>query len=145
MNETKFDKASKKHMIIAVLGITAVALLMLVNIASAAQSSDAWLKKGIALEILKKHDEAIKACDKAIEVNPQNSNAWNNKGFALDHLNKPDEAIKAYEKAIEVNPQNSNAWNNKGFALSSLGKYDEAIEAFDKAIEINSQIRSLEQ
>ena len=82
-----------------------MALLILVNIASAAQSSDAWLKKGIALEILKKNDEAIKACDKAIEVNPQDSDAWNNKGFALSDLNKPYEARKAYKKAVELNSQ----------------------------------------
>ena len=40
MNEAKCDKASRKHTIITVLGITALALLMLVSIAGAAQSSN---------------------------------------------------------------------------------------------------------
>ena len=69
----------------------------------------AWTGKGMALNALNKSDEAIKAYDKAIEIDPQKSEAWNNKGVALDNLNKPDEAIKAFENAIEINPQNSNA------------------------------------
>jgi Flp pilus assembly protein TadD len=105
MNETNFDKACRKHTIIVVLGITVLALLMLVSIAGAAQSSDAWIKKGIALEILNKHEEAIKACDKAIEINPLNWNAWYAKGIALEKLGKSNEATKAYKKAVELNPK----------------------------------------
>ena len=90
MNETKCDKAGRKQTIITVLGITALALLMLVSIAGAAQSSDVWLKKGIALEILNKHEEAIKVCDKAIEINPNDSDAWYNKKIYLNKLNKLD-------------------------------------------------------
>ena len=37
--------------------------------------------KGVALHKLNKSDEAIKAYDKAIEINPQNSDAWYNKGL----------------------------------------------------------------
>ena len=65
--------------------------------------------KDIALVKLGKSDEAIKAYDKAIEINPHNSDAWYNKGIALYNLNKSDEAIKAYDKAIEINPQDSKA------------------------------------
>jgi len=34
-----------------------------------------------------KYNRAIKACDKAIEINPQHSNAWDNKGSTLDNKN----------------------------------------------------------
>jgi len=69
--------------------------------------------KGDSLGRLNKSDEAIKAYEKAIEINPNDSDAWYNKGVALDNLNKSDEAIKAYEKAIEINPNDSDAWYNK--------------------------------
>lgn len=39
----------------------------------------AWNNKGAALDKLGKSDEAIKAFDKAIEINPPNSIARNNK------------------------------------------------------------------
>jgi tetratricopeptide (TPR) repeat protein len=48
---------------------------------------------------LNKFDEAIKAYDKAIEIDPQHSNAWYNKGLALTKLNRSNEAIKAFDKA----------------------------------------------
>jgi tetratricopeptide (TPR) repeat protein len=50
----------------------------------------------VVLGKLNKSDEAIKAYDKAIEINPQDSDAWDNKGIALYILNKYDEAIKGF-------------------------------------------------
>jgi tetratricopeptide (TPR) repeat protein len=72
-------------------------------------SSKAWNNKGVALGKSGKFDEAIKAYDKAIEINPQISETWNNKGIDLSLSGKSDEAIKAYDQAIEINPNNSDA------------------------------------
>ena len=55
-----------------------------------------------ALDDLNKSDEAIKAYDKAIEINPRNAYGWSNKGDVLVKLGKSDEAIKAYDKATEI-------------------------------------------
>jgi tetratricopeptide (TPR) repeat protein len=57
--------------------------LILVSIADATQDSDAWVNKGNALFDLYKFDEAIKAYDKAIEINPQNINALQNRKEVL--------------------------------------------------------------
>ena len=113
MNETKCYKASRKHTIITILGITALALLILVGIAGAAQSSNVWFHKGSELMSSEKYDEAIKAYDKAIGINPQNPDAWYNKGLALAKLGELDEAVKAYDKAIEINPQDSKLGTKK--------------------------------
>ena len=94
---------------------------------------------------LGKYDEAIKAYDKAIEINPQDSKAWYGKGAVLGLSSKYNEAIKAFDKAIEINPQDSMSWDGKGFALNKLSKSNEAIKAHEKAIEIDSQLRSLAQ
>ena len=43
-----------------------------------------------------KYDEAIKAYDEAIKLDPNIADAWNNKGWsALNGQGKYDEAIKA--------------------------------------------------
>ena len=102
-------------------------------------SAEEWFNEGNALYDLGKHDEAIKAYDRSISINPQYAEAWINKGNALYGLGKYDEAIKAYDQAISINPQFAEAWYNKGNALYGLGKYDEAIKAYDQAISINPQ------
>ena len=90
---------------ITALGITALALLMLVSIADAEQSTNVWSHKGSELMSSEKYDEAIKASDKAIEINPQDSAAWSSKGVVLVHLGRFDESITANMKGIEINPQ----------------------------------------
>src|SRR5208283_5560541 len=114
MNEAECAKAGRKHTNINILGIASLVLLMLVNIAVAVQSSNAWVQEGSVLTNSGKYTEAIKAYDKAIEINPQDADAWNGKGVILDELGKYDEAIKAYDKAIEIDPRYFEAWTNKG-------------------------------
>ena len=140
MNKTKCDKSSRKHTIIKVLEITAMAFLILVSIADATQIADVPNSSSNNQDHLSKaYENEIKTQDTAIEINPQDAEAWKNKGLALVILQKPEEAIKAFDKAIEINPQNSDVWTGEGLALIELNKYDEAIKAFDEAIEINPQ------
>ena len=95
---------------------------------------------------LGKYDEAIKAYDEAINLDPKLASAWNNKGNVSLSQGKYDEAIQAYDKAIKLDPKLAPAWNNKGNALYKQGKYDEAIQAYDKAIEMDpNDARCLDQ
>ena len=107
VKKAKCDEVNGWYTFVKVLGITAVVFLLLVSIADSVPFVGNPNSSRNNVSILNKYDEAIKAYDKEIEINPQNSSAWNNKGLALDHLNKLDEAIIAYEKAIEINPDNS--------------------------------------
>ena len=52
----------------------------------------AWNNKGVALHNQGRYDEAIKAYDEAIRLDPEYANAWNNKGSA--DQGRYDEAIK---------------------------------------------------
>jgi Flp pilus assembly protein TadD len=101
------------------------------------KSSRDWYNEANALLNQRKYDEAIQACDSAIQINPQVVGAWNIKGLALYNQSKYDEAIQAYNRAIQIDPQYAEAWNNKGNALYHQGKYEEAIQALDSAIQIN--------
>ena len=96
-----------------------------------------WNNKGIALKNLSRYDEAIKAYDKALDLDPKFVYAWYNKGSALDDLGRYDEAIKAYDKALDLYPKFVYAWNGKGIALKNLSRYDEAIKAYDKALDLD--------
>lgn len=102
-------------------------------------TAEDWVEKGVDFFGQGKYDEAIKAFDKAIEINPQLAYAWSNKGLALSHGGKFNESIQAYDRAIEIDPKLADAWVNKGVALGLQGNHDGALQAFNNAIELNPQ------
>ena len=104
------------------------------------KSAEVWFNKGFALSSLGRHNEALQAYNRAIEIDPQVAVAWNNKGNALDDLGKYDEAIAAFNEAIRLDPKFAEAWSNKGIALIGQGKHDEAIKCFDEAIRLDPNL-----
>jgi tetratricopeptide (TPR) repeat protein len=68
--------------------------------------------KGNTLALEKNYQEAIKAYDEAIQLDPKFASAWYNKAVALDDLGDHQQAIKAYNKAIELDPKDGMAWYN---------------------------------
>lgn len=110
---------------------------------SNSQEASAWVDKGNTLEVQSKHDEAIQAYDKAIEIDSKYAPAWTGKGLSLNMLGKYDEAINCFDKSIDIAPDNVDAWRWKGTTLGNSGKYDEAIKAYDRAIEIDPRNASI--
>ena len=60
------------------------------------------LSKGTELIMTDKYDDALKALDKATEIDPMNADAWLWKGKALSALGKTTEADAAYTEAKEL-------------------------------------------
>ncbi|MGC8912414.1 MAG: tetratricopeptide repeat protein [Thermoplasmata archaeon] len=83
-----------------------------------------------------RYEDAVRAFESVVAMNPGNEIAWNNLGSALSKLERHEEALKCYEKALGINPKFEIAWNNKGNALARLGRFEEAIQSYDRAIEI---------
>jgi len=96
-----------------------------------------WNDKCVELCSHGRYDEALQACNKAIELRPDYAIAWGNKGSTLHRLGRYDEALQAYNKAIELDPDHPELWNGKGSTLNDLGRYDEALQAYNKAIELD--------
>ena len=97
--------------------------------------------KGKALLKLERADAAIKAFNRAIELNPDDAEAYNDKGYALASLEKPNEAISCYNKAIALKPDYADAYYNKGRSLCELCRYTEAVVFFGKASTINPNFK----
>ena len=92
--------------------------------------------------------EAIRACDKALDIDPKSTRSWSGKGFVLYQEafitadpSKFNDSLLAYEKAIEVAGSDTSAlteaWQGKGTVLSQMGRNNEALAAQEKAIELN--------
>lgn len=82
--------------------IVLVFLLALMTSAQCQQTAEVWCNKGIALADQNEYDEAIKAYDEAIRLDPDDAEAWYHKGIALEALGKIAEATAAFIKADEL-------------------------------------------
>ena len=100
-----------------------------------------WYGKGATLILLGRYDEALRAIDTALDINPHNEVAWLNKGNAFTKLGRLVDALRCFNAAIKVNPAYEVAWNNKGNALARLGKFDEALGCYERALEIDARYR----
>jgi len=100
-----------------------------------------WYGKGATLILLGRYDEALRAIDTALDINPHNEVAWLNKGNAFTKLGRLIDALRCFNAAIKVNPAYEVAWNNKGNALARLGKFEEALGCYERALEIDAAYR----
>jgi tetratricopeptide (TPR) repeat protein len=101
--------------------------------------------KGLALDKLGQHEEAIKVYDEVInKLDPKNIIVWHNKGFILVNLGRNEEAIKCFDEILtKIDPKNIHALNSKGWTLDNLKRYQEAIECYDRALEIDPNFESV--
>ena len=96
-----------------------------------------WFDKGVSLERLDKHSEALTAFEKALELSPTYALAVFNKGVVLERLGRDEEALSSYDRAMELDPSDFKATYNKGVVLHRLGKYEDALLAFENTIRLN--------
>jgi tetratricopeptide (TPR) repeat protein len=101
--------------------------------------NEVWVFRGVALNELGRHEEALDSFNKAIELEPKELLIRMSYGDTLIQLGRYDEALASFDKAIELDYDNLIAWIEKGKALSSLERYDEALQSFNKAIELDSK------
>jgi tetratricopeptide (TPR) repeat protein len=87
---------------------------------------------------LAKYDDALKAINIAIELEPNDPLLRNEKAQILSRSKKYPEAIAIYTELIRTKPE-AYAYTNRGYVKSELGNNQEAISDYDKAIAINPQ------
>src|SRR5204863_382721 len=85
-----------------------------------------YCHKGVVLVNLKRWEEALGTCERALELEPNNALSWRDKGWAFETLNCWEEALSAYKRALELEPNNAWAWDNKGVVLEMLGRWEGA-------------------
>jgi tetratricopeptide (TPR) repeat protein len=82
-------------------------------------------------------DEARRAYERALELNPEHVDARVNLGRLLHETGNPAAAEPHYRRALTARPDDATASFNLGVALEDLGRPEEALAAYERALEID--------
>ena len=93
----------------------------------------------IALLALRRPDEALACCQRALELNPDFAEALSNQGDALYALNRLHEALASYDRAIVLAPTLCAAHFGRGNALLKIRRPEDALAAFDAALHLSPE------
>lgn len=83
---------------------------------------------------LGRHEEALKAFDQALQLNPKDPRAHHARGRCLKEIGKTEAAVSAYEAALELAPDYHEARHNLGVALRISGRPGEAIACYREVL-----------
>ena len=97
-----------------------------------------WFKKGYVLKnSAKNNQEAMKAFDKAIEIDPNHAKAYAGRAAIYIDWRQYQQALRESEQAIKLDPNLPWGFNCRGVAHTGLMNYQEAIQDFNKALELD--------
>ena len=91
--------------------------------------------EGLALSLLGRSDEAVKALQAAVAANPAAWRAWNAMGTEYDRRHDWQNADAAYEHAFSASGGSPLVLNNRGFSRLSQNRLDDATADFVAALE----------
>ena len=99
---------------------------------------------GWTYSMMERYEEAIEACQQAIEVDPDFGNPYNDIGAYLIELERWEEAIPWLEKATQAPRYDSPQFPhmNLGRVYQHLGDYERALACYERAIEIDPFYRT---
>ena len=95
-------------------------------------------KKGVSLMADEKMEEAARAFEDALRVDPTHVPSLLKLGYTRFHMNDLSGAMEAYNKVHEIDVTNAEAWNLKGLIYYRQKNYDKALDCVEKAIDSNS-------
>ncbi len=91
-----------------------------------------------------RYEDAIKACDKAIELDPNftGQEARLTKAGILSEMGRYNESLETFDEAVESMPADFAIYNaitlaDKSSVLVKMGKYEEALTTIDAALHID--------
>lgn len=94
---------------------------------------DAWKKRGHILLLLGDHNTALKALERAIELEPQ-SWAWNEYCRVLQALGRREEALTSAEHLVEIRSEIPSSWYELAIAHTFLGQNEKAAQAIEHCL-----------
>jgi tetratricopeptide (TPR) repeat protein len=92
-------------------------------------------KKGVSLMADERMDDAARAFEDALRIDPGHVDSLLKLGYTRFHMNDLSSAMEAYNKVHEIDVTNAESWNLKGLIYYRQKNYDKALECVEKAID----------
>ncbi len=86
---------------------------------------------GATLSRQGRHEEALKAFDKAVQLKPDDPTLWKAMGDALLELKRYDHALLSFQHVLKLDPRNQDAAYKSGVLLHDAGRSEEAVACLD--------------
>lgn len=103
---------------------------------------DLYYCKGAALYEIGHYEDALEACNKAIEYNSEFREPKSLKGFLLLKLKQYNKAISSFSEAIEIDKNSAEDLYNRACAFSLINNIDMAANDLCKSVIINPDHRN---
>jgi tetratricopeptide (TPR) repeat protein/CHAT domain-containing protein len=101
------------------------------------ENENILVQKGIDLDSIGFHKEAIGSFDAALKLNPNNIEALYRRGCAFGNLGNIRKALLEFEQVLKLKPKHKYALHDKGLALCRLSRDEEAVACFNQSLEID--------
>ena len=90
--------------------------------------------QGVRFAAEGKADEAMRAYEAALAIQPDYAPALFNMGSLLEFKGRPDEAMRHYEASLKIDPQDAYSHRAMAKILAARGKLERAAEHFNEAL-----------
>ena len=95
---------------------------------------------GAVLQHVKRHEEALKAFDKAVQLQSDSAELWCCLGGALLQHDRNDEALMSYQHALQLKPGDFDAASKSGVLLHRKGRWEEALAHFNMCLAVQPDL-----
>jgi tetratricopeptide (TPR) repeat protein len=103
------------------------------------KTKEQWLSEALNHYKEERHEEALKACERALKIDPTFSRALHGKGLILKHQKRYKEALGAYDLVLEIDKENAKIYADKADLLYLLKDFSLAREAYQAAIHLDEK------
>ena len=84
-------------------------------------------------------ESAIRAFDKAIQLDPSFSVAYYSRGYAYGELGQHERAIQDYDKGIQLDTNDAIAYYNRAYSYQKIGFYPQSDANLAKACSLDNK------
>ena len=96
-------------------------------------TADIWLNEGHELQENGYYDEALRAYERAISLDPESADGWLGKGDVLKALFKNDSELSAPPEAVGYDFYYADYWSWRSITLSTMRRVEDARGAYEVA------------